>query len=117
MKLMIENVGEIIDRIEIKAVKNKKEIIYIVFVVKKFDKHYGLAPIKALETKKFKGDNTICQTLREIYQLSEDDKIKLLCRRTMMIAKSITKRASAYKKIAKKNGINLMEIKNADEKA
>jgi len=60
-----------------------------------------------MKTKKFVGDNTLCQTLREIHEATKNEEIKLKCRQTMMMAKCITYNAKKYKKIAKRKGLTV----------
>ena len=41
--------------------------------------------------------NTICETLRQIYHLTEDAEIKLLCRTATSMAKAMSRRLRHYK--------------------
>ncbi|MBD3170987.1 hypothetical protein GF326_00805 [Candidatus Bathyarchaeota archaeon] len=108
VKHLIEKIGDIVDTIEVKAKTNKKrKLLYTILVVKKRRPHYGLAPISAMKTKKFAGDNTLCQTLREIHETTNNEEIKLKCRQTMMMSKRLTYDAKRYKKIAKKKGLTV----------
>lgn len=107
-KNLINKIGTVVDAIEVKAKTNKgRKLLYTILVVKKNRIHYGLAPLSAMETDKFVGDNTLCQTLREIHQTTKNDEIKLKCRQIMMMAKRLTYDAKKYKKIAKRKGLTV----------
>ena len=55
-------------------------------------------PEKDMFKSRYKGHHTICETLREIYQLSNDENIKLKCRLSMSMAKSMHERLKKYNK-------------------
>lgn len=50
-----------------------------------------------MHRQKYKGHNTICQVLREIYDLSENDSVRLKCRLAMAMAKKMHERLKEYK--------------------
>ena len=56
-------------------------------------------PEDAMVRAKFDGDHTICQKLREIYQLSDNEQVKLNSRIAMSMAKSLIKTIKKYKRI------------------
>ena len=55
-------------------------------------------PEKAMLKDRYAGHHTICETLREIYQMSSDEDIKLKCRLAMSMAKAMQDRLKKYKK-------------------
>jgi hypothetical protein len=46
---------------------------------------------------RYKGHHTICETLREIYGMTEDEDIKLKCRLAMAMAKAMQNKLKKYK--------------------
>jgi len=46
---------------------------------------------------RYKGHHTICETLREIYVLSENEEIKIKCRIAVAMAKSMHNKLKWYK--------------------
>jgi len=52
---------------------------------------------KIMDISNYEGHHSICQTLRDIYHLTEDDDIKLKCRVAMSMAKSMQKKLKWYK--------------------
>lgn len=52
---------------------------------------------KKMLKQRYKNHNTICQRLREIYQLTDDEEIKFKCREAMSMAKSMHERLKWYK--------------------
>jgi Mn-dependent DtxR family transcriptional regulator len=54
---------------------------------------------KRMLRKRYRGHNTICQVLRDIYGLSEDEGVRLKCRLAMAMAKKMQDRLKYYKKL------------------
>lgn len=54
---------------------------------------------KRMLRKRYAGHNTICQVLRDIYGLSEDEDVRLKCRLAMAMAKKMQDRLKYYKRI------------------
>jgi len=55
--------------------------------------------IKRIENPRYQGHHTICQFLRDIYAMTDDEDIKLKCRIGMSMAKSMHERLKKYRKI------------------
>lgn len=53
--------------------------------------------ISLMLRKRYQGHNTICEKLREIYILSENEEIRLKCRLAMAMAKKMHERLKWYK--------------------
>jgi len=51
---------------------------------------------KQMDKGRYHGHHTICQTLRDIYHLTDDPEIRLKCRVGMSMAKSMHKKLKAY---------------------
>jgi len=68
-------------------------------------KRHQPVELKEMEKTRWHGHHTICQFLRDIYQLTEDNDIKMKCRVGMSMAKSMNERLKYYKN---------KEINNAD---
>jgi hypothetical protein len=54
-------------------------------------------PESMMDRSKYEGHHSICQTLRDIYHLTDDENIRLKCRIAMSMAKSMHKRLKHYK--------------------
>ena len=52
---------------------------------------------KTMLNERWKGHHTICETLREIYVSTGDEKIKLKCRLAMAMAKAMQEQLKKYK--------------------
>ena len=57
-------------------------------------------PERDMLKSRYAGHHTICETLREIYQSTNNEDIKLKCRLAMSMAKSMHERLKKYKKEA-----------------
>lgn len=55
--------------------------------------------IEKIEKARYKGHHTICQFLRDIYALTDDEEIKLKCRIGMSMTKSMHERLKKYRKM------------------
>jgi hypothetical protein len=51
-----------------------------------------------MKKQRYKGHHTICQTLRDIYALTDNEEIKLKTRIAMSMAKSMHNKLKQYKK-------------------
>jgi len=58
--------------------------------------------ISAMTRTRYKGHHTICEMLREIYALTDDEEIKLKCRVATAMAKSMHNKLKWYKERGKK---------------
>jgi len=55
--------------------------------------------IKKIENPRYKGHHTICQFLRDIYALTDDEEIRLKCRIGLSMTKSMHERLKKYRKM------------------
>jgi hypothetical protein len=55
--------------------------------------------IAKIEKSRYKGHHTICQFLRDIYSLTDNEEIKLKCRIGLSMTKSMHERLKKYRKI------------------
>ena len=55
--------------------------------------------IRKIENPRYHGHHTICQFLRDIYKMTNDEEIKLKCRIGMSMAKSMHERLKKYRQI------------------
>ena len=53
--------------------------------------------IAVMKKKRYHGHNTICEKLREIYMLTDNEDIKLKCRIAMTMSKKMHERLKKYK--------------------
>ena len=54
------------------------------------------ANIFDMKRKRYDGHNTICQKLREIFMMTDNEEIKLRCRTAMAMAKRMHERLKKY---------------------
>lgn len=54
-------------------------------------------PEKKMKRQRYTNHNTICQILREIFQLSDNEDIKYKCRVAMAMAKAMHNKLKEYK--------------------
>ena len=52
---------------------------------------------KEMLNDRYNGHHTICQTLRDIYQMTQDEEIRDKCRLAMAMAKSMHNKLKEYK--------------------
>lgn len=52
---------------------------------------------KVILNERYNGHHTICQTVREIYMMTQNEEIKLKCRLAMAMAKSMHNKLKEYK--------------------
>lgn len=50
-----------------------------------------------MRRQRYKGHHTICQVLRDIYQMTYDEEIRVKCRTAMAMAKKMHNRLKKYK--------------------
>ncbi len=65
--------------------------------------------IRKIENPRYKGHHTICQFLRDIYAMTDNDEIKLKCRIGMSMAKSMHERLKKYRKMMRSKEITAVE--------
>lgn len=53
--------------------------------------------VNRMRRQKYKGHNTICQELRDIFALSTDETVRYKCRLAMAMAKKMHERLKYYK--------------------
>ena len=61
-------------------------------------KHHDPVPESEMAFNRYDGHHTICQTLREIYRMTNNEEIKLKCRIGLAMTKAMHKRLKYYKK-------------------
>lgn len=54
-------------------------------------------PEKEMDKERYEGHHTICQTLRDIYHLTDNEDIKLKCRLAMAMGKAMHEKLKYYK--------------------
>lgn len=54
-------------------------------------------PEAVMDNTRYNGHHTICQTLRDIYHITDNPDIKLKCRLGMAMAKAMQERLKYYK--------------------
>lgn len=55
--------------------------------------------IRQIENTRYKGHHTICQFLRDIYSMTDNEEIKMKCRIGMSMTKSMHERLKVYRKL------------------
>jgi len=53
--------------------------------------------IAEMDKKRWEGHHSICQTLRDIYHMTEDAELKLKCRIAMAMTKAMHEKLKSYK--------------------
>ena len=61
------------------------------------DDAYQPAPMSEMLRERYTGYHTICQTLRDIYHLTENEEIRFKCRLAMSMAKAMNDGLQRYK--------------------
>jgi len=54
-------------------------------------------PVELMNESRYDGHFSICQKLRDIYRMTDDEEIKLNCRIAMAMAKSMQNKLKYYK--------------------
>lgn len=52
---------------------------------------------RVMDLSNYEGHHSICQTLRDIYHMTDDEDIKIKCRVAVAMAKSMQKKLKWYK--------------------
>lgn len=52
---------------------------------------------RVMRRQRYAGHHTICQVLREIYEASDDDNVRLKCRTAMAMAKKMHRKLKDYR--------------------
>lgn len=60
-------------------------------------KHHDPVPERVMDVSNYEGHHSICQTLRDIYHMTDDEDIKIKCRVAVAMAKSMQKKLKWYK--------------------
>lgn len=55
------------------------------------------APISEMGRKRWEGHHTICQTIRDIYNMTDNEELKLKCRVAMAMTKAMNDKLQYYK--------------------
>lgn len=58
---------------------------------------YPLATEHQMDESRYEGHHTICQTLRDIYHMTEKEEIKLKCRLAMAMSKAMNEKLKWYR--------------------
>lgn len=54
-------------------------------------------PVELMDETRYEGHFSICQKLRDMYHMTDNEDIKLTCRVAMAMAKSMQKKLKYYK--------------------
>lgn len=60
-------------------------------------KHHDPVDLREMDRSRYDGHHSICQTLRDIYHMTENEEIQLKCRVAMSMAKSMHNKLKLYK--------------------
>jgi hypothetical protein len=55
------------------------------------------APISEMSRKRWEGHHTICQTIRDIYNMTDNEELKMKCRVAMAMTKAMNDKLQYYK--------------------
>ena len=69
-------------------------------------KRHKPVDIKEMEKDRWHGHHSICQFLRDIYQMTDNDEIKMKARIGMSMAKSMHRKLKRYKKQEEERNVN-----------
>jgi hypothetical protein len=56
-------------------------------------------PVSEMDRSRYEGHHSICQTLRDIYHMSDDEELKMKCRLAMAMAKAMNEQLKRYKEL------------------
>lgn len=70
-------------------------------------KHREPVPESEMQRDRYSGHHTICQTLRDIYAMTEDPEIRLKCRIGVSYAKAMHEKLKWYKAREEQSGKSL----------
>jgi hypothetical protein len=60
------------------------------------------APLQEMDKARWEGHHSICQTLRDIYHMTDDVQLKLKCREAMAMTKAMHLKLKQYKAMDEK---------------
>jgi hypothetical protein len=60
-------------------------------------KRHQPVDLREMEKTRWQGHHTICQFIRDIYHMVDDDEVKMKCRIAMNMAKSMHNKLKDYK--------------------
>jgi hypothetical protein len=69
------------------------------------------ALLEDMDKKRYAGHHSICQTLRDIYHMTDNDDVKLKCRLAVSMAKAMHEQLKKYK-VAQENKNDGKEVSN-----
>lgn len=55
------------------------------------------APEEEMDRTRWEGHHSVCQTIREIYRMTDNEEIKMKCRLAMSMTKAMHERLKKYK--------------------
>ena len=55
------------------------------------------APLHEMDIKRYEGHHSICQTIRDIYHMTDSEELKLKCRVAMAMTKAMHEKLKWYK--------------------
>ena len=53
--------------------------------------------VREMNRKEYEGHHSVCQTLRDIYHMTDNDPIRMKCRLAMAMAKAMNEKLKWYK--------------------
>lgn len=62
------------------------------------------APLWEMDKKRWEGHHSICQTIRDIYHLTDNEELKLKCRVAMSMTKAMHSKLKEYKAMETEKG-------------
>lgn len=62
------------------------------------------APLWEMDKARWEGHHSICQTIRDIYHMTDNEELKLKCRVAMAMTKAMNERLKEYKVMATQKG-------------
>lgn len=60
--------------------------------------------ISEMDKKRWEGHHSICQTLRDIYHMTDNEDLRLKCRVAMAMTKAMNKKLKSYKAMEVSDG-------------
>ena len=61
-------------------------------------KHRDPVPVEEMNRHRYDGHHSICQTLRDLYHMTEDEEIRVKLRLAMAMAKAMNEKLQYYKR-------------------
>ena len=68
-------------------------------------------PESEMDRGRYHGHHTICQTLRDMYQLMDNEELKLMCRLCMAYAKAMNEKLQYYRHLQEEGRLQILEKK------